>query len=67
MLDQIITEGYEPRFGARPLRRAIQRLVKDPLAEYMLKHENIGGTLFIDFVDGEITINKVPDEEVSRV
>ncbi|MGB4306001.1 MAG: ATP-dependent Clp protease ATP-binding subunit [Coprothermobacter proteolyticus] len=67
MLDQIITEGYEPRFGARPLRRAIQRLVKDPLAEYMLKHENISGTLFMDFVDGEITINKVPDEEVSRV
>lgn len=67
MLDQIITEGYEPRFGARPLRRAIQRLVKDPLAEYVLKHENISGTLFMDFVDGEITINKVPDEEVSRV
>jgi len=67
MLDQIIKEGYEPRFGARPLRRAIQRLVKDPLAEYMLKHENISGTLLLDFANGEIEINQVPDEEVSRV
>jgi len=67
MLDQIIKEGYEPRFGARPLRRAIQRLVKDPLAEYMLKHENISGTLLLDFSNGEIEINQVPDEEVSRV
>jgi ATP-dependent Clp protease ATP-binding subunit ClpB len=30
--DRIITEGYDPQYGARPMRRAIQRLIQDPLA-----------------------------------
>jgi ATP-dependent Clp protease ATP-binding subunit ClpB len=30
--DRIIAEGYDPQFGARPMRRAIQRLIQDPLA-----------------------------------
>jgi ATP-dependent Clp protease ATP-binding subunit ClpC len=32
-------EGYEPALGARPLRRAVRRLVEDPLAEEVLMHE----------------------------
>jgi len=32
-------EGYEPALGARPLRRAVRRLVEDPLAEYVLKED----------------------------
>ncbi|WP_018963171.1 ATP-dependent Clp protease ATP-binding subunit [Coprothermobacter platensis] len=67
LLEQIIKEGYEPRFGARPLRRAIQRLVKDPLAEYMLQRENVTGTLMMDYEDGSTIINPVPNGEVSRV
>jgi ATP-dependent Clp protease ATP-binding subunit ClpC len=35
--DVLINEGYDPHYGARPLRRAIQRLVEDPLAEELLK------------------------------
>jgi ATP-dependent Clp protease ATP-binding subunit ClpB len=30
--DRIITEGYDPQYGARPMKRAIQRLIQDPLA-----------------------------------
>ena len=30
-------EGYDPAFGARPLRRAIQRLIENPLADELLK------------------------------
>ena len=37
VLDQIAAEGYDPVYGARPLRRAFQRLVEDPLANQMLK------------------------------
>jgi len=33
----IIDKGYDPQFGARPLRRAIQRYVEDLLAEEMLR------------------------------
>ncbi|MGA2039575.1 MAG: ATP-dependent chaperone ClpB [Bryobacteraceae bacterium] len=34
--DRIIGEGFDPQFGARPMRRAIQRLVQDPLAIELL-------------------------------
>src|SRR5215468_11825574 len=30
--DLIISEGFDPQYGARPMRRAIQRLIQDPLA-----------------------------------
>ena len=35
----IIQEGYDPTFGARPLRRTLQRMVEDPLAELILRGE----------------------------
>lgn len=35
-LEKLVSEGYDPTYGARPLRRAIQRLLEDPLAEEML-------------------------------
>ena len=30
-------EGYDPTFGARPLRRSVQRLIENPLSEELLK------------------------------
>ncbi|MFM8781576.1 MAG: hypothetical protein ACKOFO_08935 [Gemmatimonadota bacterium] len=33
----LATEGYDPAFGARPLKRAIQRLVQNPLAMALLE------------------------------
>jgi ATP-dependent Clp protease ATP-binding subunit ClpC len=45
--------GYDPSLGARPLRRAIQRLVEDPLSEKILwKEFNAGATIIAD-ADGE--------------
>jgi ATP-dependent Clp protease ATP-binding subunit ClpC len=38
-LDYLIDQGYNPDFGARPLRRAIERLVEDPLSEGLLRGE----------------------------
>jgi len=35
----LATEGYDPTFGARPLKRTIQRLIQDPLALRILEHE----------------------------
>ena len=37
--DFLVREGYDPAFGARPLKRAIQRDVQDPLALYLLDEE----------------------------
>jgi ATP-dependent Clp protease ATP-binding subunit ClpC len=48
-------EGYDQSLGARPLRRTIQRLVEDPLAEKLLYKEfRAGETIIVDAIDGEI-------------
>ena len=35
-IEQIATEGYDVQYGARPLRRAIQRIIEDPICEMLL-------------------------------
>jgi ATP-dependent Clp protease ATP-binding subunit ClpB len=51
--DLIAREGYDPAFGARPLKRAIQRLVQNPLALHLLNG---------DFADGD-TVRVVTGEQ----
>ena len=47
-------KGYDPQLGARPLRRAIQRLLEDPLSERVLHKEfPAGSTLLVD-VDPDV-------------
>jgi ATP-dependent Clp protease ATP-binding subunit ClpB len=47
--DAIINEGYDPQFGARPMRRAIQRLVQDPLALKLINGDFLeGDTILVD-------------------
>jgi ATP-dependent Clp protease ATP-binding subunit ClpC len=53
-------QGYDLSLGARPLRRTIQRLVEDPLAEKLLYKEfRAGETVLVDVVDGEIVFDHV--------
>jgi len=48
-------KGYDPQLGARPLRRAIQQLVEDPLSERILwKEFRVGETVVIDLEDSPI-------------
>ncbi|MEE2768399.1 MAG: ATP-dependent Clp protease ATP-binding subunit [Actinomycetota bacterium] len=49
----LAAEGYDPTLGARPLRRAIQRLVEDPLSERLLLKEFSAGEIIV--VDTEDT------------
>jgi len=51
--DRVVDEGYSPSYGARPLRRAIMRLLEDSLAEKMLAGEIKEGDSAIVDVDGE--------------
>ena len=54
--DQIVEEGYDPKFGARPIQRAIQKLVEDPLAEELLRNNiNSDDLVLVDW-NGEKTI-----------
>ena len=44
VLEFLIQKGYEPEYGARPLRRAVERMLEDPLAENILKGYFVGAT-----------------------
>jgi ATP-dependent Clp protease ATP-binding subunit ClpC len=58
-------KGYDPNFGARPLRRLIQNEVEDKLSEELLGGRlNAGDTVVIDMQDGEISV-KVKEVEVA--
>jgi ATP-dependent Clp protease ATP-binding subunit ClpB len=51
--------GWDPTYGARPLKRALQRLVENPLAMQLLEGEfGEGDTLLVDARDGEIVFEK---------
>jgi ATP-dependent Clp protease ATP-binding subunit ClpB len=53
--DLLAEEGYSPQFGARPLKREIQKRILDPLALRLLRHEfPEGSTVFCSLKDGEI-------------
>jgi ATP-dependent Clp protease ATP-binding subunit ClpC len=47
--DLLVEKGWDPSMGARPLRRAIQRYIEDPLADFVLKAELIpGATVMVE-------------------
>jgi ATP-dependent Clp protease ATP-binding subunit ClpC len=53
-------KGYDPTLGARPLRRAIQQLVEDPLSERILwKEFRVGETVIVDVENGDIVFRAV--------
>ena len=53
VLDKLATDGFDPQYGARPLRRAVQRLIEDPLAEEVLLGRFTTGDTIRAEIDGE--------------
>ncbi|HUB69460.1 MAG TPA: ATP-dependent Clp protease ATP-binding subunit [Acidimicrobiales bacterium] len=52
----VVEKGYDSAMGARPLRRALQRFVEDPLSEKILwKEFRAGDTIIVDAENGEVT------------
>ncbi|HAH86474.1 MAG TPA: ATP-dependent Clp protease ATP-binding subunit ClpC, partial [Armatimonadetes bacterium] len=61
-------EGFDPTFGARPLRRAVQRLIEDPLSEeILLGRFNVGDTISAELVDGKVIFKKAEKPEPAAV
>ena len=60
-------EGYQPEFGARPLRRAIQNQIEDRLSEALLsgKFES-GDTIVVDAEEGQVVLRDVKGEKRSE-
>jgi ATP-dependent Clp protease ATP-binding subunit ClpC len=63
-LDLLARRGYDPAFGARPLRRIITNLIEDPLAEGLLDGKfQEGDTIVIDTIDEELNLRSVREIE----
>ncbi|UVL55601.1 ATP-dependent chaperone ClpB [Pseudomonas sp. B21-035] len=52
-LDKLIAVGYDPVYGARPLKRAIQRWIENPLAQLILSGQFLPGSAITAKVEGE--------------
>ena len=54
--------GFDPAYGARPLRRTIQTKVEDAVAELLLTGEiHAGDTVLVDAAEGKVTVTKAPE------
>jgi ATP-dependent Clp protease ATP-binding subunit ClpB len=53
--EKIVDEGFDPEFGARPLKRTIQRLIENPLAKLLL--DSKPAKIEVELKRGEITFN----------
>ena len=52
---KILEKGYKPKYGARPLRRAIQSMLEDKLADFMLSGKMDGSNINVNLKDEELT------------
>ena len=61
----IVNVGYDPVYGARPLKRAIQRELENPIATKILENSFVeGNTIVVDCTDNELTFRKKASVEV---
>ncbi|HEY8029275.1 MAG TPA: AAA family ATPase [Gaiellaceae bacterium] len=65
--EALVEAGWDPAYGARPLKRAIQRLLENPLALRLLEGDfGDGDSIRVDAVDGEITFERAGNRAVTR-
>lgn len=63
-IKEIVRSGFDPIFGARPLRRAIQRLIENPISELIIaKKVTPGDTIIVDFNGEEFVFNVEREEK----
>jgi ATP-dependent Clp protease ATP-binding subunit ClpB len=63
-LDELAKAGFDPVYGARPLKRAIQQTVENPLATQLLEGKYAAGdTVRVAFTGGRMTFEKTANAE----
>jgi ATP-dependent Clp protease ATP-binding subunit ClpB len=61
-IDAIAEEGYDPTYGARPLKRVIQQKIQNPLAVELLRQQfTEGARVTVDYIDGEFTFERTAE------
>mmetsp|Transcript_9177 Transcript_9177/g.17909 ORF Transcript_9177/g.17909 Transcript_9177/m.17909 type:complete len:1071 (+) Transcript_9177:658-3870(+) len=64
----VLSIGYSPEFGARPLERALNTTIEDPLSERLLNGViRKGDDIFMDYDDGEIIVTRISYDESKRL
>ena len=67
-LDHLVDEGFDPKMGARPLQRVIDRDIKRPLSKQILFGDlKSGGKVTISFRDGELVLDCVNEQATETV
>ena len=67
-LDQIVSAGYDPVYGARPLKRAIQRELENPIATKILENAFMAGDkILIDCVDNQLDFGKQEETQEAAI
>ena len=67
-LDYLVDKGFDPKMGARPLQRVIDKEIKRPLSKQILFGSlKKGGTVTIDYKDGDIVLDCTNEYAVEKV
>tara|TARA_B110000503_G_scaffold129374_1_gene201545 strand:- start:1708 stop:2229 length:522 start_codon:yes stop_codon:yes gene_type:complete len=67
-LDHLVDKGFDPKMGARPLQRVIDKDIKRPLSKQILFGSlKNGGSVTIDFKDGELVLDCINEKKVETV
>ncbi|MHB0978111.1 MAG: ATP-dependent Clp protease ATP-binding subunit [Minisyncoccota bacterium] len=68
VLDDLSAEGYNPQYGARPLKRLIQTKILNPVANMMITNKILsGGTVLVDKKNGEFTFEVIKGKRSGSV
>ncbi|MCR4279709.1 MAG: AAA family ATPase [Candidatus Zambryskibacteria bacterium] len=68
VLEEISKDGYNPQYGARPLKRLIQEKILNPVATMMISNKVLsGGTIVVDFTNGQYTFDVKKSARSGRV
>ncbi len=68
VLELLAKEGYNPQYGARPLKRLIQEKILNPVANMMITNKVLsGGSISVDLKDGQFVLNAAKGKKAPRV
>ena len=67
VLNYLLDKGFEPEYGARPLRRAVERYLEDPLSEELLKGNLTGSSVInAELVNDTLQFVPLPEAPVKK-
>ncbi len=58
LINQIVKEGYSTEYGARPIKRSIQKLIENPISDFIIQNKGKVKDIVLDFNDGATVVKK---------